>query len=525
MKRRLPIGIQDFASIRKDGYCYVDKTERIHELLTGSGKTFFLSRPRRFGKSLLCSTLGAIFEGRRELFAAKEGQPALAIDSLDWGWKKHPVIRLDLNAAHYEEGIKYLDARLYSSLADTAQNNGLVLRGEVLGEQFLNLIRDMQNQTGQKAAIIIDEYDKPLLSTIGYKELHQKIRVALKAFYGVLKSADEHLQFVLLTGVTKFSQVSIFSDLNQLMDLSLDPQYADICGITQEELERDFESEIRQIAADKNLEKDEYLAELKRFYNGYRFSRKALTVYNPFGLLNHINSGGEFDTFWFATGTPTFLMALIENQKVDILNLERDKVTVYDFYKFDVDNMDVLAVLYQSGYLTIVDYDEEGRVFTLDYPNEEVRSSFSRCLLESCIHVSDSDVRALIVTLPKLFRKGDIEGVMQALIPFFAEIPYDLQIKQEKYYQTIVHLVFRMLGLYCQSEVKTAAGRIDSVVETKQFVYCFEFKLNGSAEEALRQIDDKGYLLPWQGSGKTVLKIGVEFDREKRNIGSWKVVS
>jgi hypothetical protein len=514
--------MQDFGTLRRDGYIYVDKTARIHELVSGSGQTFFLSRPRRFGKSLLCSTLAALFEGCRELFAAAAGQPALAIDSLDWEWKKYPVIRVDLNPGDYREGVETLKLTLQNTLFNIAANADLELRGDLAPIQFVNLILDMHQKYGERVVIIIDEYDKPLLNTIDVPDIHREILSALKAFYGVLKSSDEHLRFVFLTGVTKFSQVSIFSDLNNLIDLSLDPRYADLCGITQEEMERDFEPELEKIAAEKKREKHTYLAELKHFYNGYRFSSNPLTVYNPFGLLNHFNSGGRFDAFWFATGTPTFLIKLIETQKINILNLERSKVSLYDFHKFDVENMDAVPVLYQSGYLTIVDYDEERSRFVLDYPNEEVRASFARSLVDTYFHAPSEKAQALSVQLPDALFDGDVAGAITAIKVFLASIPYDLVAGTENDYQTVVHSIFTMMGLYCRSEVRIAAGRLDTLVETKKYVYCFEFKIHGSAEDALRQIDTKEYLLPWTGSGKKLFKTGVVFDTDKRTIGDWK---
>ncbi|MDR1933756.1 MAG: ATP-binding protein [Spirochaetales bacterium] len=525
MKRRLPIGIQDFVTIREDGFCYVDKTKRIHDLLTGSGKSFFLSRPRRFGKSLLCSTLGAIFEGRRELFTG------LAIDSLEWDWKKHPVIRIDLNPGNYGQGVDVLFENCNRSLEFAAQKFHVSLTGDSSGDSFIRLIKALNDRYGEKVAVIIDEYDKPLLNTMDDRDLHVAIRNELEGFYGVLKSTDEHLKFVFLTGVTKFSQVSVFSDLNHLTDLTLNPCYADLCGITQEELERDFAPEIEDVARTTGRDRETYLEDLRRFYNGYRFSEKPLTVYNPFDLLNHFFQEGKFLPYWFETGTPTFLIKLIENQNIDIAGLEKETVYYDDLRKYDVADMQAVPVLYQSGYLTISGYDEELQAYSLDYPNEEVRGGFAKSLMEKYLKAPDQDLRALASALPRALYQGDIEGAMNALPPFFASIPYDIQIKQEKYFQTVVHLIFRMLGLHCQSEVKTAAGRIDTLAQTKRYVYCFEFKLGGGAgskssetlaEEALRQIDSKEYLLPWTGSGKTLIKVGVAFDSEKRNIGAWK---
>jgi hypothetical protein len=516
MKRRLPIGIQDFASIREEGYVYVDKTARIHELITGSGYGFFLTRPRRFGKSLLCSTLAAIFQGRRELFSG------LAIDGLDWEWRKHPVIHLDLNPGDYEKGIDELAVTIKRSLEICANQYGVPFTGESLSDFFARLIINLYDKYREKIAVVIDEYDKPLLSTISNKELHSITRNALKGFYAVLKSYDPYLKLVLLTGVTKFSQVSVFSELNNLTDISLNPDFYDICGITQKELETEFQPEINAMVKQKQCSKTEYLQKLKKFYNGYRFSEQVNTLYNPFGLFTHFNNHGKFDPYWFSTGTPTFLIKLMEMQKIDILHLEKTTLTLVGLQKFNVDTMDALAVLYQSGYLTIVGYDDEFGEYTLDYPNEEVRSAFAFALLEQYIHVSSQEVNGLSVRLPKALIQGDIDRAMNMLQSFFAEIPYDITLQYEKYYQTVIHLIFRMLGMCCQSEVKIASGRIDTVVETKDLVYCFEFKLEGTVEEALRQIEDKGYLVPWQGKGKRLMKVGVVFDPKKRNIRDWK---
>jgi len=333
MERLLPIGIQDFVKIREGGYAYVDKTARIHRLITSSEGAYFLSRPRRFGKSLLCSTLEAIFEGRRELFKG------LAIDSLEWEWKKHPVIRIDLNTGDYTEGIATLKETLQNNLEDSAADLGLDLRGKILSSRFLNLIRDARKKYGARVAVIIDEYDKPLLSTIDMGALREKMRKTLKGFYSVFKTADRHLKFVFLTGVTKFSHVSIFSDLNHLKDLTLDPRYADICGITQEELENGFAPEIESVLKKSVKKRAGYLEELRRFYNGYRFSEKPLKVYNPYGLLNHFDMEGKFLSYWYDTGTPTFLVKLIIGQKINIMTLGNLRVGYEDFSKYDIENM------------------------------------------------------------------------------------------------------------------------------------------------------------------------------------------
>jgi hypothetical protein len=328
---------------------------------------------------------------------------------------------------------------------------------------------------------------------------------------------------VLLTGVTKFSHVSVFSDLNHLVDLTLDPRYADLCGMTQEEVEQNFEPEIEAVLENTGKSRETYLEELRRYYNGYRFSEKPLTVYNPFGLLNHFDKSGDFLPYWYETGTPTFLINLIIKQKINIIDMTNMRVGYEDFRKYDIETMRAEPLLYQSGYLTISDYDENKNRFTLDYPNEEVRASFAKSLLKQYLQVPDDRSRALFIQLPNALYDGDIEGAIDSLRQFLASIPYDIVKEKENYYETAVHLIFTMMGLNCRSEVRIASGRIDTLVETKNNVYCFEFKLNGTAEEALAQIDTKEYLLPWKGSGKKLFKVGVAFDCEKRNIGHWLV--
>jgi hypothetical protein len=347
------------------------------------------------------------------------------------------------------------------------------------------------------------------------------MRDKLKGFYGVLKSADEHLRFVLLTGVTKFSHVSIFSDLNHLSDLTLNPRYADICGLTQEEVESNFEPEIQGILENTGNTKEAYIEKLRSFYNGYRFSEKQVKVYNPFGLLKHFDEDGKFLSYWYDSGSPSFLIKLIAKRKVNVLNLNNLQVRYEDFTKYDIENLKIEPLLYQSGYLTIVDYDEERERFTLDYPNTEVRSSFAKSLLSQ---VSEGISRSLYAQLPDALIDGDIDTAMNALKTFFASIPYDLFTNKENYYQTVIHLIFTMLGINSRSEVRISSGRIDTLVELKNIVYCFEFKLNGTAKEALKQIDANEYLVPWNGSGKKLFKVGVSFDQKKRNIGEWEVV-
>jgi hypothetical protein len=525
VKRILPVGIQDFPKIRESGCVYVDKTPQIYPLISGAPGAFFLSRPRRFGKSLLCSTLGAIFEGRRELFGEIAGRPALAMDSLDWEWKAHPVVHLDLNAGNYSEGVPVLEAVLQNKLENTARRYGVALRGQIASAQFESLIIDLHDRFNEKAVVIIDEYDKPLTGTLDEREIHIQMRSLLKGFYGVLKSSDAHLRFIFLTGVSKFSQVSVFSDLNQLSDLTFNPRYADLCGLTQEELEANFEPEIEGVLEKTGRDRVEYMDKLRRFYNGYRFTENPLTVYNPFGMLNHFYEGGKFSDYWYGSATPSFLVDLLKTHNINLLDLGKMYAEPWDFGKFDIDNIEAAPLLYQTGYLTITDYDEGRQRFTLDYPNEEVHAAFAHSLVKHGLGLPPEKGQALHFKLIDALFDGDIDAAMNAIKLFLAEIPYDIVVEKEKYFQSVVHLIFKMLGFNCRSEVCIASGRLDTLVETPDIVYCFEYKLNGSAEAALAQIDTKEYAFPWTGSGKRVFKVGVDFDFEKRNIGNWVSVT
>jgi hypothetical protein len=381
----------------------------------------------------------------------------------------------------------------------------------------------LHQRCGERVVVVIDEYDKPLLDTIGSPAIHLKIREELKRFYGVLKSHDGFVRFVFITGVTKFSHVSVFSDLNHLDDLTLDPCFADICGLTQEEVEANFEPEIATVLRHTGKSREKYLEELHKFYNGYRFSKNPITVYNPFGMLLHFKKGGDFSPYWYDTGSPSFLIHLIKDQKINIGRMNRMRITERGLRKFDVANMDANAVLYQAGYLTISEYDAELGEYVLDFPNQEVCTAFTTSLAEECLCVPPDDVTALIRTLPKALAGGDIEGATSAIRAFFAAIPYEIIKPTENYYETAILLLFKMLGLRSCAEVHTATGRMDMLVETNNYVYCFEFKLDKSADEALAQINTKEYTLAWEGKGRKVVKVGVALDCEKRNIGAWKV--
>lgn len=511
--RKLPLGIQDFPSLREDGYLYVDKTALVHKLVT-EGRVYFLSRPRRFGKSLLLSTLGAYFEGRKELFCG------LAIERLETDWLEYPVLRLDLNAEKYDSpealaGILESHVSRWEDRFGPSRDTGLARR-------FHGVIERAHAQTGRRVVVLVDEYDKPLLSTMGKPDLHEEMKNVLKAFYGVLKSVDAHLKFALLTGVTKFGQVSVFSDLNQLTDLSLHPDYGALCGLTEDEILSNFGPELERLAQRQNLSWPECLAEVRRMYNGYRFHQDGPGVYNPYSSLNAL-SRAEFGDFWFQTGTPTFLVDLLKETDTDLREIDGIEMGAADFADYRADADRPLPVIYQSGYLTIQGYDPSLRRYRLGFPNAEVKNGFLHFTLPHYTGIEKGRGGFHVGEFSKELRAGDVEAFLARLEGFFAGIPYDLNDRTERHYHVVFYLVFTLLGQFIESEVKSAKGRTDAVVKTPDRIFVFEFKLNGTAEEALSQIDAKGYCIPYQADGREVVKVGVEFDKDERNLGRWLV--
>jgi hypothetical protein len=402
--KRLPLGIQSFARIIEEDYLYVDKTAFVHTLLSTAGNVVFLTRPRRFGKSLLCSTLASLFEGRRDLFAG------LAIDGLGWQWVEHPVIRIDFNAANYSAGITALTNNIDTSLSLVADKYAVKLKGNDSPSRLTNLIAELYYKYNQQAVVIVDEYDKPLLNTLDLPDIHVQLRDELKGFFGVLKSSDAFLRFSFITGVTRFSKVSIFSDLNQLDDISFNPRYAAICGITHEGLERGFADGITKYASANNATLGEYVDRLRAAYNGYRFSEEGTTVYNPFGIIKHFGNDGKFRAYWFESGTPTFLYKLMKERDFDIPERDGAEVFASDFTNFDIEGMQVVPLLYQSGYLTIKEYSPEKDTFRLGFPNDEVESAFSSQLLKFMFPAA---AQSFYVRFPGHLIDGDIEGAMR----------------------------------------------------------------------------------------------------------------
>jgi len=511
MMRKLPIGIQTFEGIRKGGYLYVDKTDMVYQI-ANVGKPYFLSRPRRFGKSLLLSTFEAYFQGRKDLFRG------LAIERLETEWVEYPVFHLDLNARKYEAASDLL-AMLNQHLEKWEQEYGTERRDRSAEERFAYVIEKAYKLTGKQVVVLIDEYDKPLLQALLDESLMDEYRRTLKAFYGVLKSADRYLRFVFLTGVTKFAQVSVFSDLNQLNDISMDRAYNALCGITRAELLQVFSPEIQCLGEREGLTFDETVSALEKRYDGYHFNEDtSVGVFNPFSLLN-VFQKQKFGNYWFQTGTPTYLVDLLKQSDYDLrLLVDGVEVTASAFSEYRADTGNPLPMIYQSGYLTIKDYDKEVYLYTLQFPNDEVRYGFLNFLIPYYTCVTDDETGFHIARFMRELRAGDVDAFMERLQVFFAGIPYELSDNTERHYQAIFYVVFALLGQLIETEVRSARGRADAVVKTKDAIYAFEFKLNGSAEEALRQIDEKGYLIPYVLDGKRLVKVGVNFSKETRNI-------
>nr|VFK27420.1 MAG: PD-(D/E)XK nuclease superfamily protein [Candidatus Kentron sp. MB]VFK30631.1 MAG: PD-(D/E)XK nuclease superfamily protein [Candidatus Kentron sp. MB]VFK74300.1 MAG: PD-(D/E)XK nuclease superfamily protein [Candidatus Kentron sp. MB] len=516
--KKLPIGIQDFETLRDGGYLYIDKTESIHRMIT-SGVAFFLSRPRRFGKSLLVSTLAAIFEGRRDLF---EGLWIASPDA-EYDWPVHPVLHLDMSRADFRT-LEELEPELIRQLDRCAIKHGLEpIRLNRAGSVLDELIEQLAKKKG-KVVMLIDEYDKPILDHLTDIPLALEVRDRLRSFYTILKAQGKNLRFVFLTGVSRFSKVSVFSEMNHLNDITYDKRYAHMPGYTQTELETDFSEHIRAIARQKGLSESDLLDRIRFWYNGYRFHPDIETIYNPFSCLLYLDKQ-EFKHWWFETGTPRFLINMLRESPLSVEELGQKVVVESDFANFQVDRLKPLPLLHQTGYLTIVGYDPESRLYTLDYPNREVREGFLTHLAELFSGSHSEHVAGDLWRLRNALIAGDMDTFFAILESILAGIPYDIQLPRERYYQSLLYLIFQLLGLHVHVEVRTATGRIDATVELESKVWIFEFKLDGNAEAALDQIREKGYAAPYAASGKAIYLVGVGFDSEQRNIGDWKMIA
>lgn len=511
--RIYPIGIQNFEKIRKDGYVYVDKTALIYQLVK-SGSYYFLSRPRRFGKSLLISTLQAYFEGKKELFKG------LAMETLEKEWVKRPILHLDLNIEKYDTR-ESLDNILEKTLAGWESLYGANPSERSFSLRFAGIIQRACEQTGHRVAILVDEYDKPMLQAIGDEELQKYYRNTLKPFYGVLKTMDGCIKLGFLTGVTKFGEISVFSDLNNLMDLSMDRRYIALCGITEEELYGNFEEDIHRLAAAQGMTNEETCMELKECYDGYHFTHNVPGIYNPFSLLNTF-SKLEFGNYWFETGTPTYLMELLKRNHYDLERMANEE-TDADVLNSIYGDESPIPVIYQSGYLTIKDYDRRFSIYRLGFPNREVEEGFIKFLLPFYTRMNKVEAPFEIQKFVNEIETGQPDAFFQRLGSFFADTPYELARDLEVHYQNVLFIVFKLVGFYVQVEYHTSEGRVDLVLQTDKFIYVMEFKLDGTAEEALRQINEKHYARPFEADTRKLFKIGVNFSKETRNIEKWLV--
>ena len=510
-----PIGIQNFEKIRTDGYFYIDKTALIYQMVK-TGSYYFLSRPRRFGKSLLISTLEAYFLGKKELF---EG---LAMEKLEKDWITYPIFHMDLNTEKYDTR-ESLDSILNFTLEKWEQQYGTAPSETTFALRFRGLIERAYKQTGQRVVILIDEYDKPMLQAIGNEELQKEFRNTMKAFYSVLKTMDGCIQFAFLTGVTKFGKVSVFSDLNNLDDISMRNQYIDICGVSEKELHDDLEIELHELADIKGVSYHEICDKLREYYDGYHFTHNSIGIYNPFSLLNTFKYK-EFGSYWFETGTPTYLVELLKKHHYDLRRMAHEETSISVLNSIDSASDNPIPVIYQSGYLTIKGYDEEFGIYSLGFPNREVEEGFIKFLLPFYANTNAGESEFEIQKFVREIRIGDYDSFFRRLRSFFADTPYELIRDLELHYQNVLFIVFKLVGFYVKAEYHTSEGRIDLVLQTDKFVYVIEFKLDGTAEDALRQINEKHYALPFEAGGnRRLFKIGVNFNAKMRNIEKWIV--
>lgn len=520
MSKLYPIGIQNFEKIRKEGYVYVDKTAMIYQLVK-TGNYYFLSRPRRFGKSLLISTLEAYFQGKKELFTG------LAMEKLEKDWITYPILHLDLNTENYSIP-QNLELKLERALSAWEQLYGSDPAEKSLASRFEGIIQRAYEKTGQRVVILVDEYDKPMLQAIGDEALQTAYRNTLKGFYGALKSKDGCIRFGILTGVTKFSKVSVFSDLNNLDDISMWNEYIEICGISDRELEINFKDDLHELADANGMTYEATREKVKQYYDGYHFTHNSIGMYNPFSLL-HTFKRKEFGSYWFATGTPTYLVTLLQNHNYDLTHITHEETSVDVLDGIDSADTDPIPVIYQSGYLTIKGYDARFGTYRLGFPNREVEEGFVRFLLPFYANVRTSRSAFEIGKFVKEIEQGDYNSFFRRLQSFFADTPYETitghtdnkERELELHYQNVLFIVFKLMGFYTKVEYHTNEGRIDLVLQTDQYIYIMEFKLNGTAEEALQQIKEKHYALPFETDSRKLLRIGVNFSSKTRNIEKW----
>ena len=507
-----PIGIQNFESILQGGFAYVDKTELIYRLAS-TGKYYFLSRPRRFGKSLLVSTMETYFLGKKDLFKG------LAIENLEKDWTEYPVLHLDLSGKEYN-AIEDLDVTLDQHL--NAWESALCThkRYPMADARFKDIIDTAYEKTGKPVVILIDEYDKPLLDTAGNEPLRDAIRSRLQGFYSVMKTRDGKIRFGFLTGITKLGKLSIFSGLNNLNDISMNFRYADICGISENDLHAYFDESVREMADANGMTKEECYAKLKDYYDGYHFSHNSPDIYNPFSLLSSLYQQ-EFRDYWYETGTPTFVVKALKRGQFNLEDLTLEGVPAFVLGGVNADDSDPVPVLYQSGYLTIKSYDNQTQEYTLRYPNQEVERGFMQGLANIYVPSARYNSPFAVRKFADDFKKGDAEGLMKRFDAFFADADYEIVGGAELYFQNTMYVMCKLMGQYVQVERHTSNGRMDIVVQTDKYIYILELKMDASADEALQQIEDKGYARPYAADSRKLFKIGISFSSKTRRIEEW----
>ena len=530
-ERILPIGIQDFEDLRRRGFLYVDKTAFVYKL-AHEGKPYFLSRPRRFGKSLLLSTMEYYFQGKKELFKG------LALESLEKEWIEYPVIKISFGRSSYEKR-ENLSAVIDNILSENEKNLGITKTTDNPPVRFDNLIHLAYEKTGRQVVILIDEYDKPILDAL-YTDFEEENRQELRSLYSPLKDCDKYIRFLFITGITKISHVNIFSGLNQLNDISLDRTYSSLCGISETELEKYFEPEIAGLAEDYGMTVSETKEKLALMYDGYHFSHDVEGTYNPFCLLKCF-SAKDFGSYWFESGTPSFLVKTLQNQPIELTNLVNGRLATEDQFKnYDPESKNMLPVIYQSGYLTIKDYERESGLYTLDFPNREIESGFLNVLLKKFVTVPYDDIGLEINNLRVALRSNNVDRALSLIKSAIADLPTIVKKDMcENYYESVTHLMFRMTGCNVVSELQNVAGRSDVIVTTKDTVFIFELKMDkGRAsageesensrelekilDDALSQIDANGYAERFAVSGKSMRKVGLVFSSEGRGLLGWK---
>ena len=511
---KYPIGIQSFEKIRREGYVYVDKTELVYQMVS-RGSYYFLSRPRRFGKSLLLSTLDAYFSGKRELFKG------LAIEGLEKDWKAYPILRIDLNTEKYDAPEK-LDGVLDRNLSLWEELYGSRAYERTFGGRFEGIIRRAFQQTGKPVVILVDEYDKPLLQAISNPDLLDDYCKTLKGFYGAVKSMDEYIKFAFFTGVTKFSKVNVFSDLNNLEDISLNKRYATVCGVSETELHEIFDEEVGNLAEACGMTKPDCYAKMKKNYDGYHFSANSIGMYNPFSMLNTL-ANREFKDYWFETGTPSFLVELLQKTDYHLEYLQEERVTADVLNNIDVMAEDAIPIIYQSGYLTIHGYDERFKKFILGFPNKEVENGFINFLAPYYTRMRRTRAEFSIERFIDDVESGNAEKFMDRVKAFFSDGDYRIAGDAELYFQNALYILMKMMGFYVEVERPTSWGRMDMLVKTARYVYVMEFKINKTAEEALQQIIDKQYAAPFAASDRKVYLIGVNFSTVTRTVDDYKI--